>query len=110
MVGRLLLTTALGLALLSTPGFAATSPQTQSTMSPQTPSTIGQAAQSVPQELQQKLTAQGFTDVKVVPDSFLVSAKDKQGYPVTMLIGPNSLTVFTMVENQPGKGQQQQGQ
>jgi hypothetical protein len=45
------------------------------------------------------LTDQGFSDVKVVPDSFLVSAKDKQGYPVTMLIGPNSLTVFTMIQN-----------
>lgn len=68
----------------------------------------GQSAQNVPQELQQKLTSQGFTDVKVVPDSFLVSAKDKQGYPVTMLIGPNSLTVFVMVENtkQPSGGNQ----
>ena len=44
-------------------------------------------------------TDRGFTDVKVVPDSFLVSAKDKQGYPVTMLIGPNSLTVFTIIQD-----------
>jgi len=88
---RHVLTTTLSLALLSTVSFAATPPQTSST--------TGQAAQNVPQELQQKLTDQGFTDVKVVPDSFLVSAKDKQGYPVTMLIGPNSLTVFTMIQD-----------
>ena len=99
MLKRLMLTTALSLALLSTASFAATPPATQST--------TGQTMQSVPQELQQKLTDQGFTDVKVVPDSFLVSAKDKQGYPVTMLIGPNSLTVFTMIqENRKAMGGQ----
>lgn len=108
MHGRYLLTTALGLALVSTPSFAATSPDTLSTTTPQSTMGQGQSAQNVPQELQQKLTSQGFTDVKVVPDSFLVSAKDKQGYPVTMLIGPNSLTVFTMVESakQPSGGNQ----
>jgi len=106
MLGRLLLTTALSLALLPTAGFAATPPQTPSTID-QAPSTTGQNARSVPQELRQKLTEQGFTDVKIVPDSFLVSAKDKQGYPVTMLIGPNSLTVFTMVQAKPkGEGSQ----
>jgi hypothetical protein len=116
MVGRLLPTTALGLALVSTAGFAATAPQTQSPSglaptSPDTQPTIGQNAQNLPQELKQKLTAQGFTDVKVVPDSFLVSAKDKQGHPVTMLIGPNSLTVFTMVENtQQGRSDNQPAQ
>ncbi|MGA9599929.1 MAG: hypothetical protein WBS22_06695 [Methylocystis sp.] len=101
---RLMLTTTLGLALLSTVGFAATQPQTPSTTGQ---SMTGQTAQNVPQELQQKLTDQGFSDVKVVPDSFLVSAKDKQGYPVTMLIGPNSLTVFTMVQDhRQAKGEQ----
>ncbi|ARN79762.1 hypothetical protein [Methylocystis bryophila] len=112
MIRRPLLTTTLGLALISTAAFAATAPETQSPSglapaSPDTQSTMRQNAQNLPQELKQKLTSQGFTDVKVVPDSFLVSAKDKQGYPVTMLIGPDSLTVFTMVENQKSADQQQ---
>ena len=34
----------------------------------------------------------GFSDVKVMPDSFLVRAKDQAGQYVTMLINPNSLT------------------
>ena len=38
------------------------------------------------------LQQSGFTDVKVMPDAFLVSAKDKSGDPVTMLINPNSMT------------------
>jgi hypothetical protein len=55
-----------------------------------------QSSQNLPQKIQQKLQDQGFTNVQVVPGSFLVSAKDKQGDPVTMIIGPNSMTVFTM--------------
>ncbi|MFY9655921.1 MAG: hypothetical protein WAK01_04925 [Methylocystis sp.] len=99
MVGKLLLTTALGVAITSTTAFAAMAPDTGSATGSNTGSNSIQNAQNLPQQLQQKLTAQGFTDVKVVPDSFLVSAKDKQGFPVTMLIGPESLTVFTTVEN-----------
>lgn len=55
-----------------------------------------QETKSLPQQIQTKLRDQGFTNVEVVPGSFLVSAKDKQGDPVTMIIGPNSMTVFTM--------------
>jgi hypothetical protein len=93
-----------GFAASTAVGFAATFPEAQATTSSPAQSAMGQSAtgenaQNAPQESQQMLTAQGFTDVKVVRDSFLVSAKDKQGYPVTMLIGPNSLTAFTMVEN-----------
>ena len=38
------------------------------------------------------LQQSGFTDVKIMPDSFLVRAKDKSGSPVTMFIGPDSVT------------------
>ena len=38
------------------------------------------------------LQQSGFTDVKVMPDAFLVLAKDKSGDPVTMFINPNSMT------------------
>ena len=48
--------------------------------------------------LQQKMTSNlqqsGFTDVKVMPDSFLVQAKDKTGNPVKMFITPDSMTEF----------------
>ena len=49
------------------------------------------------QQLTNSLQQSGFTDIKVVPDSFLVQAKDKSGNPVTMFIGPNSATEFTTV-------------
>jgi hypothetical protein len=32
----------------------------------------------------------GFTDVKVMPESFLIEAKDRSGNTVTMFIGPHS--------------------
>ncbi|MDT7951386.1 MAG: hypothetical protein RQ966_07770 [Acetobacteraceae bacterium] len=34
----------------------------------------------------------GFTDVHVMPSSFLVRAKDKQGRPIMMVINPDSVT------------------
>jgi PRC-barrel domain len=48
--------------------------------------------QGVRQQIVGNLKQSGFTDVKVVPDSFLVQAKDKSGNPMTMFIGPNSIT------------------
>lgn len=61
----------------------------------------GSATQSGTANLRQQVTTNlqqsGFTDVKVVPDSFLVQAKDKSGNPVTMLIGPNSFDEVTTV-------------
>jgi PRC-barrel domain len=51
--------------------------------------------------LQQQVTANlqnsGFNNVKVMPDSFLVQATDKSGNPVTMFIGPNSMSEVTTV-------------
>jgi hypothetical protein len=71
----------------------AQSSQDQSTNSAQNT----QAAQALPQELSQRLTSAGFSDVKVVPSSFVVSAKDKDGRPVLMRITPTSMTVLTEV-------------
>ncbi len=66
----------------------------------QTGSQTAQPTQSLPAEIKNKLTKDGFTNVTVVPGSFVVSAKDKNGDPVMMLIGPNSTTVLTAVQPQ----------
>jgi hypothetical protein len=34
----------------------------------------------------------GFTDIKIMPESYMVRAKDKQGRPVMMVINPDSFT------------------
>ena len=57
-------------------------------------------SQPLPQQITQKLKDQGFTDVQVVPGSFLVSAKEKQGDPVSMIIGPHSMTAFVMSDEE----------
>lgn len=44
------------------------------------------------EQLTRTLQSAGFTDVKVMPDSYLVQAKDKDGNPVNMFISPNSVT------------------
>ena len=62
------------------------------------PGMSSDSKQTLPQEITQKLTSQGFTNVEVVPGSYLVSAKDKSGDPVTMIIGPHSMTMFTLVK------------
>ena len=59
--------------------------------------TSTQNSQSLPQEIRQKLQNDGYTDVKVVPSSFLVQAKDKGGDPVMMMIGPHMTTMITQM-------------
>jgi len=54
-----------------------------------------QNPQQLPEQIKSKLRQDGFTDVKVIPGSFLVSAKDKNGDNVNMVIGPNSILMLT---------------
>ncbi|ANW00903.1 hypothetical protein LMTR13_12700 [Bradyrhizobium icense] len=89
-----MLPVSLALALVSGPALAQST--TTGASDAGKASSASQSNQTLPQQIQSKLRDQGFTNVQVVPGSFLVSAKDKQGDPVTMIIGPNSMTVFTM--------------
>jgi hypothetical protein len=93
-------------ALAQTPAQSATSQGTPSRTSMQS----GQAENGAPlrQHIAADLSNAGFSDVKVVPDSFLVQAKDKSGNPITMVINPNSVT--EVVDDVPaGSGQGNQG-
>jgi hypothetical protein len=68
---------------------------------PNSPSTTATNTQMGRSGLQQQVTTNlqnaGFTNLKVMPDSFLVRATDKAGNDVTMFIGPNSMTEVTTV-------------
>jgi hypothetical protein len=76
-----------------------------STAAQSPPSTSGQpSVQTVPSEIRQKLSEDGYKNIQIVPGSFLVSAKDKRGDPVTMVIGPNSMMLFTQVPNSRSGG------
>ncbi len=51
-------------------------------------------------KVQQNLSKAGFTDIKVMPESFLVRAKDPSGNLVMMVINPDSVTAVTYGANQ----------
>jgi hypothetical protein len=56
----------------------------------------GQAQnQSVRDRVQRNLQQAGFTDIKIMPESFLVRAKDRDGNTVMMVINPDSVTAVT---------------
>jgi PRC-barrel domain len=48
-------------------------------------------ASEVRQRLLNDLREAGFTDVRIMPDAFLVRAKDRSGNPVTMFVNPPSV-------------------
>jgi hypothetical protein len=81
---------------------AATSPaQGQSTGSG-----TSQKDVDVQQHMTQDLQKAGFTNVEVMPESFLVRAKDKDGRAVMMVINPDSITSVTAVTAPGGSGSQ----
>lgn len=52
-------------------------------------------ASQLPDQVKSELQQAGFSDVQVVPRSFLVQAKDKDGRPVMMLISENAIMAIT---------------
>lgn len=49
-------------------------------------------------QLKQNLSKSGFTDIKIMPSSFYVQAKNKKGEPVAMVIGPDTFTAVTKIK------------
>ena len=46
--------------------------------------------------LRAELTKAGYTDINIMPTSFMVRAKDSQGNPVMMVISPDSVTAIEL--------------
>jgi hypothetical protein len=53
--------------------------------------------QTIQQQVRENLQQAGFTDIEIMPSSFLVRAKDSAGNPVMMVINPDSVTAVTEV-------------
>jgi hypothetical protein len=66
--------------------------------------TQDQSQQSIRSKIQQNLQAAGFTDIKIMPSSFLVRAKDRDGNPMMMVINPDSVTAITETGAQVAPG------
>jgi hypothetical protein len=50
------------------------------------------AAQAIQQLIQAQLASAGFSDIQMVPNSFLIRAKDRDGNAVTMMAAPRDIT------------------
>src|SRR5664279_2082951 len=92
-------TTLLAAAFLTTVSSVALAqaPSSPSTSAPTATTKTQTGGAGLQQQVTTNLQNSGFTNVKVIPDSFLVQATDKSGNAVTMFIGPNSLTEVTTV-------------
>jgi hypothetical protein len=92
-------TTVLAAAFLTTVSSVALAqtPSSPSTVTPPATTKTQTGGASLQHQVTTNLQNSGFTNVKVMPDSFLVQATDKSGNPVTMFIGPNSMSEVTTV-------------
>jgi hypothetical protein len=102
MLARLTVPACAALAILAGPAWAqAPAPSGQN----DNPEMSDQEIQHGPQKLREKLTQDGYTDVKIVPGSYIVSAKDKDGNQVVMMIGPHSMTMMKVPDKDPSQAQ-----
>jgi hypothetical protein len=93
--------------LFALPALAATAATTtpQNTLPvPAATATTSDSATTKPQntmqiqeQLRQDLSKAGYSDIQIMPGSFLVRAKDKQGNQTEMMISPTSMTEITAV-------------
>lgn len=86
-------------SLFALPALAQTTGSTQSGAgnSASTSSTSPVNVQQLEQKITQDLRSDGYTNIRVVPDSFLVNATDKRGNPVVMIINPHSVFAISEV-------------
>lgn len=97
-----ILVAAAALALLAGPAMAQSTQSSQNspanqkmqTQNPQTDAQSSQQNMAAAQKIKQDLQREGFTDVKVVAESFVVQGKSPDGDPVLMTIGPHGMSVF----------------
>ena len=107
-IGMLLLASSVAFAqpapaTTTVPGYPDTKVVPVATAPATTPTAGTQAnGASLRQTLSSNLAKAGYTDVKMMPDAYIVEAKNKSGDPVMMFLTPDSMTVFTA---QDAKGQ-----
>jgi hypothetical protein len=93
---RLLISTFISLAWII-PAMAQDAPQGQPVapnVAPDQTDPLKDATQSIQKLIQARLASAGFTDIQMVPDSFVISAKDRDGHPVTMRAAPSDIAEF----------------
>ncbi len=101
-MARLFITSALAmLALAGAPAIAKT------TDVPAT--TEGNDNGAMTEQIRARLTADGYKDITILPTTYAVSATDKTGKPVLLLIGPQSTTTLEGTDQDPSTAQSPDG-
>ncbi|HZY52650.1 MAG TPA: PepSY domain-containing protein [Reyranella sp.] len=92
-MARLLITSALAMLVVAgaAPAIANTSDV------PATTESNDNAA--LTEQIRAKLAEDGYKDITILPTTYAVSATDKTGKPVLLLIGPQSSTVLQGTQN-----------
>ena len=60
---------------------APSQPVAPNNVAPNPSDLLKDAAQTIQQRIQAHLASAGFTDIQMVPNSFLIIAKDREGHP-----------------------------
>jgi hypothetical protein len=81
--------------VLTTPVLAQNAPN-----QPQAATNAG-SLQTVQEQVRNNLKRAGFTDIQIMPTSFLVRAKDGAGNPVMLVINPDAVTAVTEIPGTP---------
>lgn len=105
MFRRLIVPACASLALLSGAALAQAPTQNGAQDDQNNKGMSDQEIQHGPQKLRDKLAADGYTDVEIAPGSYVVSAKDKDGNKVVMMIGPTSMTMMKVPDKNPLQAQ-----
>lgn len=105
MLGRLMVPAWASLALLAGAAWAQSPAPKDNDAQKTDPGMSDEAMQHGPQKLREKLAQDGYTDVKIAPGSYIVSAKDKDGNKVVMMIGPTSMTMMKVPDRNPSQAQ-----
>ena len=74
---------------------AATATAPAASINSQTATPSSQTSAHISQKLRNDLTKAGFTNITIMPSSFLVRAKNFEGNPMMMVINPDSVTEVT---------------
>ena len=90
---RLLASIVVSLAWMA-PALAQDVPQDQGTA-------LKEAVQTIERNVQSRLALQGFTDIQMIPTSYLIRANDRDGNPVILVLRPESTAEMRAPGQQP---------
>lgn len=109
MISRMLIPALLGFAVALPAAAAPATADQSNNIAASSGQNGGPATPRIASKIRNNLEQAGFTDIHVVPQSFLVQAKDKQGNPAMMVVTPDSFTMVTAM-NSPMNGRSQSAQ